>query len=287
MIAQRSKLFRKEALERNASPERLDQLVQIVNPKRWLSLVALGGLVSGGVAWSVLGQIPITVRGQGILTYPSQVAPLQSSASGRIKEILVQEGEQVNAGDVIALLDQSELEKQLELAKLTLEQLRDQENMANLLQTQRGGSEQITLAQQRLSLQQQITAAQALTPVLRAKAQASIQQQRTALQARAATLTPMLATYRERWQSRQRVNDEAGYLIVSRDEILQTEQAYRDVQQELDQIQTQLSQLALEETNAQQDYAQNLNKITGFAGTTQSPGQPICGPGRTGFNRQY
>jgi HlyD family secretion protein len=37
VTAPNNKIFRKEALERSASPEQLDQLIQVVNPKRWLA----------------------------------------------------------------------------------------------------------------------------------------------------------------------------------------------------------------------------------------------------------
>lgn len=65
--SQNSTLFRKESLERLSSPEQLDQLMQIVSPKSWLPLGTLGVLVIGGLIWSVLGRIPITVTGDGLL----------------------------------------------------------------------------------------------------------------------------------------------------------------------------------------------------------------------------
>ncbi|MEL6222850.1 MAG: hypothetical protein AAFQ57_15840 [Cyanobacteria bacterium J06626_14] len=63
----RNSLFRKESLERLSSPEQLDQLMQIVTPKSWLPLGALGALVLAGLIWSVVGRIPITVTGEGLL----------------------------------------------------------------------------------------------------------------------------------------------------------------------------------------------------------------------------
>ncbi|MEB3210907.1 MAG: hypothetical protein VKL39_06110 [Leptolyngbyaceae bacterium] len=63
----RNSLFRKESLERLSSPEQLDQLMQIVTPKSWLPLGALGVLIFAGLVWSVVGRIPITVTGEGLL----------------------------------------------------------------------------------------------------------------------------------------------------------------------------------------------------------------------------
>lgn len=64
-------IFRKESLERLSSPEQLDQLMQVVNAKSWISLVTLGSLVFMVLLWSILGRIPIVVVGRGILVHPS------------------------------------------------------------------------------------------------------------------------------------------------------------------------------------------------------------------------
>ncbi|HHP7246207.1 MAG TPA: hypothetical protein ACFE0H_16135 [Elainellaceae cyanobacterium] len=64
-------IFRKESLERLSSPEQLDQIMQVVNPKSWLPLVALGAVMGFALLWGILGRIPITATGRGLLVYPS------------------------------------------------------------------------------------------------------------------------------------------------------------------------------------------------------------------------
>ena len=81
-------LFRKEALERLSSPEQLDQLMQIVTLKSWLPLAALGGLLTGGLIWSITGRIPVTTTGQGVIIYgDSAESPLQGVAWFNAAEI--------------------------------------------------------------------------------------------------------------------------------------------------------------------------------------------------------
>jgi hypothetical protein len=67
----KTSIFRKESLERLSSPEQLDQLMQVVNAKSWIPLAALGSLVFLALGWSVVGRIPITAIGRGILVYPT------------------------------------------------------------------------------------------------------------------------------------------------------------------------------------------------------------------------
>ena len=76
-----SSIFRKEALERLSSPEQLDQLMQIVTPRSWLPLAALGGLLACGLTWSFLGSIPVTTTGRGVLVYDDPPAPGKPSES--------------------------------------------------------------------------------------------------------------------------------------------------------------------------------------------------------------
>src|SRR4028118_232067 len=78
MFDQKRSLFRKESLERLSSPERLDQLMQVVSPKDWLALATLGGFVFLALIWSIVGRIPVTVTGQGVLIEQRRVGQLQS-----------------------------------------------------------------------------------------------------------------------------------------------------------------------------------------------------------------
>ncbi|MCB9452144.1 MAG: hypothetical protein H6672_11945 [Anaerolineaceae bacterium] len=55
------KLFRKAALEKLSSPEELDQLMQITNPRGWLVLVALLLLLGTVVVVGVLGRVSVQV----------------------------------------------------------------------------------------------------------------------------------------------------------------------------------------------------------------------------------
>ena len=60
-------LFRQESLERLSSPERLDELMTIVNLKAWLPLGTIGVLLGCGLIWSLIGRIPVTTSGRGLL----------------------------------------------------------------------------------------------------------------------------------------------------------------------------------------------------------------------------
>jgi len=110
-------IFRQTSLDHLSTPEQLDQVMRVTSPAAWLTLVTLIILVMGGLAWSFVGTIPIKVIGRGILISPGGVLDVISSSQGRVTKFLVQPGDWVDAGNVVAYLAQPDIENQLEVAQ--------------------------------------------------------------------------------------------------------------------------------------------------------------------------
>ncbi|HWR56734.1 MAG TPA: NHLP bacteriocin system secretion protein [Negativicutes bacterium] len=117
-------LFRKVALDKLASPEQLDQLITVTNPKAWFALIAVGCILATAVIWSILGSIPTKVSGQGVIAKSSGVYNIVNDSSGQISDIRVAVGDQVKKGQVVARIDQPELVEQINELKTTLEKLK-------------------------------------------------------------------------------------------------------------------------------------------------------------------
>src|SRR5882762_4770367 len=77
-------IFRDAAVERLSTPDRLDQGLSIVGRASGVMLAALAALVVGGLIWSAILTVPVTVRGQGILLAPGGVLDVTSEAPGRL-----------------------------------------------------------------------------------------------------------------------------------------------------------------------------------------------------------
>lgn len=96
-------IFRKEALDRLASPEQLDQLMSLTSPRGWIALGAVGMLLAMVIGWGFLGSIAVTVQGEGVLVRPHGVYPIMSTVfPGRITKVFVLPGQAVKKGDVLA-----------------------------------------------------------------------------------------------------------------------------------------------------------------------------------------
>lgn len=107
-------LFRKKSLEKLNSPESLDSLLTITRPAGWLAVIMGGIIVLAALAWSIWGNIQMTVSGNGILIYRDGVMDVISIGSGQISDITVSPGSRVHANTVIARLALPELKKSIE-----------------------------------------------------------------------------------------------------------------------------------------------------------------------------
>ncbi len=289
MLDQKPNLFRKESLERLSSPERLDQLMQVVSPKSWLPLLALGSMLGVAVLWSIYGTIPITVEGKGVLIYPRKVVSLQSTSSGQLLALNVKVGDFVKKGQILATIDQSELQKQLQQQKNKLKEIKEQNQKANLLQKQGIIQEKNTIEQQRQNAIAQIKNLEALSPVLKQKSRESIQQQRLQFQQRITELEALSPVLKQK--SRESLQSQSQSLLqqiqtakaqipvlqkraenlkrlfleeraITQDVFLQAEQAYNKNLSEISQLETQLKELEVKESDTEERYINNQNEIT-------------------------
>jgi HlyD family secretion protein len=282
------KLFRKESLERLSSPERLDQLMQVVNPRDWIPLTTFGVFILGALIWSIFGRIPMTENTQGVLIRPRKVAQFQSAIAGQLESLNVRQGQCVKKGEVLATVNPSEIRQQLEQQRGKRVQMVAQAQDSVGLQRQRTGLEKNTLVSERASIQQRLQAAQQLTPVIQEQDLQAIAQQRQSLIERLRTaqaLTPILrsksstAIAQQRLSVEQRLRDSEVSVPIQKERlerrkqlfaegaipkegILEIEQQYRQALQQVSELRAQLKQIDVQETEAQQQYLTNLNNIT-------------------------
>ena len=146
-------LFRQSALARLASPEQLDQLMEVTDTKGWWTLAALVALVVAALLWSFVGRIPTTVQGTGILLREGGVFDVQTTAGGQVMELSVVEGQAVQAGEVIGRVAQPELVRDIAEARQVITDLDDRKRQTSGYSAAELTSRLSTLEQRRISLE--------------------------------------------------------------------------------------------------------------------------------------
>lgn len=157
------RLFRESALERLSSPEQLDQLLQVMSPRGWISLIAIWALLAAIIAWSILARVPSTVEGEGIIVAGGGLMVVVSPGNGRLTEILPSVGDHIATGQIVATIDQRGLEDELAETDSHLKELqaqhellleldrREEEVQKNLAETEKQRLEQTAeFAQERV-----------------------------------------------------------------------------------------------------------------------------------------
>ncbi|HYH20984.1 MAG TPA: NHLP bacteriocin system secretion protein [Azospirillum sp.] len=119
-------LYRKEAIDHLGAIAELEDGLTLTPPATWAALAVLGALIAAAVAWSVVTHVPVSVSGQGILINPGGIVDVISATQGRIEAVLVRPGDRVQAGQVVARVDQTETAIKLEQLQGQLADARQQ-----------------------------------------------------------------------------------------------------------------------------------------------------------------
>jgi HlyD family secretion protein len=118
------KVFRQALLDRLASPEQLDSLMQVTDPQGWLALLGCAGLLITALVWGFVGRIPTKVEASGILLYSAGMADILALGQGQITSLQVEVGDNVKKGQVIAEVAQPELAEGIKATRARLEELK-------------------------------------------------------------------------------------------------------------------------------------------------------------------
>jgi HlyD family secretion protein len=219
-------IFRKVALERLSSPEQLDQMVQVTNPKGWLALTGLGGLIVAALLWGVWGSIPTEALGQGILIRQGGVSELVAAANGQVEQVLVGIGDTIQRGQPVARIRQDILNRQIQDSRSKLSTLRSE-------------------------YQQQLRSADEQKR-LRAR---DLAQQRADLERTIATLEKDLVLLQERLGAEQKLLEDG---LVTKQTVVTTQQSLNTKRDELAGHRLELNGLELKRLQDDQQLDQQL-----------------------------
>ncbi len=113
--------FRKAALEKLSTPEKLDQLIKVTSPKGWIALLTIAIALGTGIAWSFFGNVKTKLNVVGVLL-GGEIHEVVATSQGQLINLDVTIGDLIQEGDIIATIEQPELFQQIEDEKATLKE---------------------------------------------------------------------------------------------------------------------------------------------------------------------
>jgi HlyD family secretion protein len=167
------RLFRPEALDRLSSPDNLERLMPVARAWDWLLIAVTGLVLALFVGWAVVGSVPTTADGRGVILRPSEVMQAQTSAAGRILTLQVKAGDQIREGALVATIDQTDILKRIQENRNTVRALEDEDRVRTAaaerqvaMQKQQDELERSGLNSQKASLSRSLADALSLRPIL-------------------------------------------------------------------------------------------------------------------------
>ena len=113
--------FRKAALEKLSTPEKLDQLIKVTSPKGWIALLTIAIALGTGITWSFFGNVKTKLNVVGVLL-GGEIHEVVATSQGQLIDLNINIGEMVKEGDIIATIEQPELFQQIEEVKANLKE---------------------------------------------------------------------------------------------------------------------------------------------------------------------
>ena len=147
--------FRKSALEKLSTPEKLDQLIKITSPRAWIALLTIAIAIGTAVSWGIAGRVKTKINTMGILL-GGEVYDIVSTSQGQLVALNVEIGDMVKEGDVIATVNQPEMLQQVEAAEAALIERRYELQELIAFGSKDTQIQDELIQQQRLSIKQEI-----------------------------------------------------------------------------------------------------------------------------------
>jgi HlyD family secretion protein len=97
-----NQLFRKAAMEKLASPERLDVLMQVTSPVGWIAILTIMGILAAAIIWSVVGSIPERLVAEGILMRGGGLREVKANTDGVLTRYTLKLNDTIKPDQLIA-----------------------------------------------------------------------------------------------------------------------------------------------------------------------------------------
>lgn len=109
MTGNETTLFRKVALERLSTPDRLDQTLRYASSKAWMALVASFLIIGASAVWASKGTIATTVTGPAVILRTGGMFTVRAQGNGQVVALKVAVGDRVKVRQVVARIAQPNL----------------------------------------------------------------------------------------------------------------------------------------------------------------------------------
>lgn len=124
-MANKKNIFNQSMLDKLSSPDQLDKLVVITPLPVWLFVLGGAFIILVALIWSLTGWLSVTTNTNGVFLSGEENYTLASAKAGIVKEVMVERGDTIKAGDVLFKFDTLETERMIEELQERRSQVQD------------------------------------------------------------------------------------------------------------------------------------------------------------------
>jgi HlyD family secretion protein len=256
---QKSNLIQDAKEQEVSSLSGLDQIVPVVDSRTWLIIGSVAVLIIGTILWSFFGRLPLYVSGHGILIKPRQITGVQAPSQGRLVSLRVQSGEKVKKGQIISVIDQSELQQELDQSLSDLRSLLKQNEETSLLDQERIAYERQSLIDQKYILQKDLLRAENLLPSDEQGTTDYLDTSYRVFEEELIQLQNLSAQLNQKLNAYEKLFQQGA---INNNDMLQVKQELLNNQSKIFQLQVQIKQLKVQDNQTKRNRIESLSLIS-------------------------
>ncbi len=261
-----SLLKRRSNTDFELTPEQIHRALPVLQRHSGSWMLIFLSLTFLSVSYLLFGQIPITAKGNGLLLTRNTLVTFQSTASGQMGTWLVRVGDFVEAGQIVAHLQQPDLEKQLLQAQQQRLDVQEKNAVIEDLTLRYLNMERDILSRRREILTNRINLQQEQVKRSRELAERNHQQRLRHLTQQRRNLTEMVDLEKQRHQqvldTQKRLEDLRARQLRSADQVLAARQQTSQQLIRVAEVELQLMQSDFDRVRAEQSFVDALNRLT-------------------------
>lgn len=272
-----AEFYRKEALEKLSTPEKLDQLIKVTDPKSWIFLLTLALILITVIGWSFVGSVKTNLNAVGVLL-GGEIHEVVSTSQGQLIALQVSIGDRVKEGDIVASIEQPDLLQEIQGVKASLEESKLELQALEYFGNADTKLQEEYVQQQTASIELQMQSDEKMISFLNSQ-----------LESEKELLEKGLVTRAEVANTEQRIEDARNSLERSKSQLVQTnsqklslgfelKQRIRLNQQRMAETERQLKQLEERydiQTNIRSAYSGEVVELLTDAGIVVEQGTPL------------
>ncbi len=141
-------LFRQKALKALQAPEDLSTAIEVVSMRGWIALGVLLILLVFALIWGICGSLSTYVTGQGILLEGQGIDDVISPSAGRLTNIYVEVGDEVESGQIVGKIHALDAENHVALSRSDLDRAQKELQLFSQYDAKTYTAQRQTLAQE-------------------------------------------------------------------------------------------------------------------------------------------